>query len=70
MRSARAVVKEKSRTAAAMARGQANVADYARSSSRTLTGLRRWSIANKELPRKIFCLSFLFIPLLFLKPHC
>ncbi|PLN80500.1 hypothetical protein BDW42DRAFT_186077 [Aspergillus taichungensis] len=50
MRSARAVVKEKSRTAAAMARGQANVADYARSFSRTLTGLRRWSIANRELP--------------------
>ncbi|KAB8073674.1 hypothetical protein BDV29DRAFT_191524 [Aspergillus leporis] len=47
MRSARAVVAE---NYSAMARGQANGSDYQRSPPRTLTGLRRWSIINRELP--------------------
>ncbi|KAF7591152.1 hypothetical protein BBP40_001926 [Aspergillus hancockii] len=33
-----------------MARGQPNGSDYQRSSSRTITGLRRWSVVNRDLP--------------------
>ncbi|KAE8351254.1 hypothetical protein BDV28DRAFT_158920 [Aspergillus coremiiformis] len=49
MKSARAVVTEN--YSAAMARGQANGShDHQRASSRTITGLRRWSIVNRDLP--------------------
>lgn len=43
----------------AMARGAQNGAamDY-QSSSRTITGLRRWSIINRELPGEAFVVSF------------
>lgn len=55
MRSAKAVVAENAsrQDPAAMSRGQANGAmaqDHHRSPSRTLTGLRRWSIINRSLP--------------------
>ncbi|KAF5861612.1 hypothetical protein ETB97_012778 [Aspergillus alliaceus] len=51
MTSARAVLSKN--YAAAMARGQANgslAQDHQRSPSRTITGLRRWSIVNRDLP--------------------
>ncbi|KAH8426850.1 rRNA 2'-O-methyltransferase fibrillarin-like protein [Aspergillus melleus] len=55
MRSAKAVVAENAsrQESAAMSRGQANGAlaqDLPRSPSRTITGLRRWSIINRNLP--------------------
>ncbi|KKK22235.1 hypothetical protein P175DRAFT_0487004 [Aspergillus ochraceoroseus IBT 24754] len=55
-RSAKSVISEKYArftSAAAMARGPVNgsfLPEYQRSPSRTITGLRRWSVVNNELP--------------------
>lgn len=62
MRSARSVVSENlySRLSpSAMAPGHANGSfhrDYQRTATRTITSLRRWSVANKELPGWIYSL--------------
>jgi hypothetical protein len=53
MKSAKAVVAEHpyySRLDSAMSRGPAND-NSLRSPSRTITGMKRWSIINKDLPR-------------------
>lgn len=64
MRSAKAVVAENAsrQESAAMSRGQANGPldqDLHRSPSRTITGLRRWSIINRSLPGETRWVFFL-----------